>query len=91
MKKKAVALALLLTFSMLTGCGKDTQKDTTGTEPGTETVTETTTVTEEGTAETETAPVEAVYLKDVAVEQYISLSDEYKGMALSYEKRAGRI
>ncbi|MGN1148085.1 MAG: trigger factor [Lachnospiraceae bacterium] len=90
-KKLAVVLSALLAASVLAGCGKEAD-----TNPGetTETVIQTTESAETGMQTTEdsgvqdTDAVESVYLRDVDVAQYLTLTSDYKGLPLMVSPKA---
>lgn len=84
MKKKALILSALLFAGMFVACGEKNQSGSANTN---ETLNMQNTGTQEsGTASTDTAEdtdLEIAYLKDVAVEDYMSLNGEYVGLTLN--------
>ncbi|MCH5271484.1 MAG: FKBP-type peptidyl-prolyl cis-trans isomerase [Lachnospiraceae bacterium] len=84
MKKKAVILSALLFAGMFAACGEKNQSGSASTN---ETLnTQNTGTQESGTTSPDTAgdtDLEIAYLKDVAVEDYMSLNGEYVGLTLS--------
>lgn len=86
MKKKLVLLlAGLLAVSMLGGCGKE---ENAGGESQIQTESSSEGTNATGTENTgeEQEPVEAILLKDVAVEEYVTLG-EYKGLEISFAEK----
>lgn len=78
-KKLAITLAVVLTAGMMTGCGKEAEVQTPDTPESKESVS-----TESSTAD---VSAEEVYLKDFAVEDYLTLNGDYKGLTLTVEPK----
>lgn len=86
MKKKiAIALAVVMTAGIMTGCGNKVEEQTPGTQETTNTGTASEDEASKGFAANPSA--EEVYLKDVAVEDYLTLTGDYKGLSIAMPQK----
>lgn len=80
-KKLAIALAVVMTAGIMTGCGDKADKQTPDTKESSETSQETSGGSGEGTEDT------YVYLKDINVEDYLTLNGDYKGLTITVDPK----
>lgn len=86
MKKKiAIALAVVMTAGIMTGCGSKADVQTPETQENTSSGAAPETEATKGLVTD--AETEEIYLKDVAVEDYLTLNGDYKGLAIAVPQK----
>lgn len=84
-KKLAIALAVVMTAGIMTGCGDKADKQTPDTKESTETSQETVQETSDGSGEDSAETY--VYLKDINVEDYLTLNGDYNGLTITVDPK----